>query len=153
MSVYKITCETGKVYYGSTNNDIDTRTNKGWYHCACKDFINPKVEVIEKVEDTTQLYERELHYIRNYECVNVSGKGFDRKKWNAENKEKREQYRLKSEMNCQVWVKFNCDVCGRETNKKHYARHCKSKYHLSKGTTPLMGLKDPITTDSGNSNS
>ena len=148
MSVYKITCETGKVYYGSTNNDIDVRKNKGWYHCACRDFINPKVEVIEQVEDPTKLYERELHYIRNYECVNVSGKGFDRNKWNTDNKELLKQYRIKSEMKTQLWVKFNCDVCGRETNKKHYKRHCESKYHISKGTTPLMGLKDP-TKDTG----
>ena len=50
MSVYKKTCETGKVYYGSTGNDISVRENKGHYHCSCRDFINPKMEVLEYIK-------------------------------------------------------------------------------------------------------
>ena len=66
MSVYKKTCESGKVYYGSTGNDINVRKSKGHYHCACKDFINPKMEIIEYIDDPVLRYERELYYINDY---------------------------------------------------------------------------------------
>ncbi len=73
MSVYKLTCaETGKIYYGSTGNDIKKRENKGWYKCSCKDFINPKLEVLEHVEDETERLIRENYYIENFDCVNVN---------------------------------------------------------------------------------
>ena len=65
--VYKLTCETGNVYYGSTKHNIEYRKDKGWYHCACKDFINPKIEVVEECEN---YLEREDYYINNYECIN-----------------------------------------------------------------------------------
>jgi len=139
MSVYKLTCETGKVYYGSTNNDLETRKNKGWYHCACKDFINPKMELIENVDDESKLYERELYYIKNFECVNISGKGIDMKEYYAKNKQIMKQNRIRSEIKCKYWDKFECEICGRMTNKKHYKRHCKSEFHMSKGKTPLKG--------------
>ena len=150
MSVYKITCESGKVYYGSTNNDIETRKSKGWYNCACKDFINPKIELIESVDDESKLYERELYYIRNFECINISGKGFNRNDWYVKNKERVTEYRKKSEDKRKVWDKFECEICGRMTNKKHYARHCKSEFHISKGKTPLKGPNQPTDTSQTN---
>ncbi len=131
MAVYKKTCETGRVYYGSTKNDIDVRLNKGHYKTTCEDFINPKTEILEYIEDDIERYERELYYITNYECVNIKGKGrtHTNKEYYELNKERINESRLKSEEKNKVWIKFNCDICGRETNKKHYKRHCKSVYH------------------------
>ena len=71
MSVYKKTCETGKVYFGSTGNDIQIREKKGHYNCSCKDFINPVMEVLEYIDDPKLRYERELYYINTFDCVNV----------------------------------------------------------------------------------
>jgi len=49
MFIYKLTCsETNKVYYGATKNTPKYRKARGHYKCACKDFINPKIETIEK---------------------------------------------------------------------------------------------------------
>ena len=129
MSVYKKTCESGKVYYGSTKNDIEVRLNKGHYKTTCKDFINPKTEILEYIEDDTERYERELFYIKNFECVNKKGKGFNHEEWRKNNRDKIKNNRIKSEQKNEVWVKIKCDICGRETNKKHYKRHCKSAYH------------------------
>ena len=72
MSVYKLTCETGKVYYGSTSKTLKHRKSKGWYKCACKDFINPKMELVETVEDLSLLEIVEDKYIRENECVNIN---------------------------------------------------------------------------------
>jgi len=71
MSVYKLTCnETGKVYYGSTKNTFGRRKSNGWKECSCKDFVNPTIEIVEKVDDLDNLLEREDYYIRNFECIN-----------------------------------------------------------------------------------
>ena len=71
MSVYKLTCsKTNEIYYGSTKMTLEERKSKGWYKCSCKDFINPKMECIEKVENLDELEIRENHYIMNNECVN-----------------------------------------------------------------------------------
>ena len=60
--VYKITCETGLVYYGSSKNTIQRRQQQGWYNCACKDFKIKKIEVLEECDNYK---EREDFYIRN----------------------------------------------------------------------------------------
>ena len=143
MSVYKKTCETGLVYYGSTKNELSVRENKGHYRCACKDFINPTMEVLEYIEDAELRYQRELYYIRNFPCVNISGKGYDKKteskKYRDANPDKMKATAKRSEEKCEIWLKFNCPNCGRETNKKHLKRHQKSSYCISQGTTALKG--------------
>ena len=71
MSVYKLTCsETGKVYYGSTKRTLEVRKSWGWKRCSCKDFVNPTMELVEKVDNLDNLRQREDYYIRNFECVN-----------------------------------------------------------------------------------
>ena len=45
-------------------------------------------------------------------------------------KERKRILQKRSQIKCQVWQKFQCE-CGRMTNKKHYARHCKSTYHIN----------------------
>ena len=128
MAVYKKTCETGLIYYGSTKNEISIREQKGHYKCACKDFINPKMEVIEYIDDPKLRYEKELYYIRNFPCVNINGKGEElHREWRKNNKERIKENRLRSEAKCKIWEKFPCDICGKLTNKKHIKRHQQSQ--------------------------
>ncbi len=76
MFVYKLVCsETNKVYYGATSNTIQHRKEKGHHRCSCKDFINPTISIVEKCNSIEEMYERELYYIKNFECVNRNGKG------------------------------------------------------------------------------
>ena len=91
MSVYKLTCETGKVYYGSTSKTLKHRKSKGWYKCACKDFINPKMELVETVEDLSLLEIVEDKYIRENECVNKNRARVTTEDKYLKNKEWREQ--------------------------------------------------------------
>lgn len=74
--IYKLTCsETGKVYFGSTTQQIGERKRFHNFHknCACKDFINPMIEIVEKVKCETKedLFWRERYYIENNRCVNT----------------------------------------------------------------------------------
>ena len=128
MFVYKLTCETGKIYYGATKNDAYYRRSKGHYNCSCKDFKNPTIEIVEQVENEIKLYEREKYYIQNYECINKRDSIIDKKermkflkkRWDNNNKEKIKQYTKKG------LVKINCNLCGKETSKKHLKRHQQS---------------------------
>ena len=109
MSVYKLTCaETGKVYFGSTGHDINHRRSKGWYHCTCKDFINPKMEVLEHIEDTTERLNKELEYIQNNDCVNKSGKGLDK---SPEAKARKKEADTLYAKRIIEEKKFYCDLC------------------------------------------
>jgi hypothetical protein len=69
--VYKLTCElTNRVYYGSTKNSLNHRASKGWYKCTCKDFVNPKKEVVYFGKDKEDVMRMENYYICNFDCVN-----------------------------------------------------------------------------------
>ena len=128
MFVYKLTCETGKVYYGATKNTVEYRKSKGHHHCTCKDFINPKIEIVEKVDNIENLFIREKWYIQNNDCVNSNGKIVDKneyyknyqKKWRAENPEKNKAKNAKS------LIAIKCNLCDALTSKKHIKRHQKS---------------------------
>ena len=106
--------------------------------------MNPVMEVIEYIADPKLRYERELYYINNFPCVNISGKGFDLKKWRDANPDRIKANIKRSEQKCEVWVKFKCPNCGRLTNKKHLARHQKSTFCINKGTTALKGPSPKI---------
>ena len=128
MSVYKLTCETGIVYYGSTKMTLKERKNKGWYKCACKDFINPVMELLEVVEDLSLLEMREDEYIVNNECINKQRAYTtqqDKKKldtiWRKKNRNK---INLQSKNNRQSIInekKHHCFICNIsfQTEKKH----------------------------------
>lgn len=125
MFIYKLTCETGKVYYGATKNQPKYRRGKGHYHCSCKDFINPKIEIIEKCETIEDLFIREKWYIQNNECVNINGSIKDLKEYY---KLKTREYRKNNpqkvkETNAKYLEKIECNICGKETSKKHIKRH------------------------------
>ena len=75
MSIYKLVCSaTNNIYYGKTKNSIETRLSKGHYNCTSSDFVNPTIHLVEKCE-IKNMADRELYYINNFPCVNISGKG------------------------------------------------------------------------------
>ena len=56
INIYKITCETGLIYIGSTTRPLKERLRKHKKDiCRCKDFINPKIELIENVEEKERI--------------------------------------------------------------------------------------------------
>ena len=125
MSVYKLTCSTtNKVYYGSTKNDIVFRRSKGHYNCACGDFVNPKLELVELVIDLTKLYERELYYIKNFDCVNINGKG-KKQLTKEEEEEKRKRKKEKD-------IIFRKKII---ESKKHYCELCEIAFQSPKKLT------------------
>ena len=73
--IYKITCETGKIYIGSTVKKLNQRLcehkNKS-NNCVTKHFINPKIELIELYPCKTknELLWRERAWFDTTPCVN-----------------------------------------------------------------------------------
>tara|TARA_R110000803_G_C11819327_1_gene301733 strand:+ start:110 stop:604 length:495 start_codon:yes stop_codon:yes gene_type:complete len=131
--VYKLTCETGLVYYGSTKHNLEYRKDKGWYKCSCKDFINKKMEVIEECENYK---EREDFYIRNNECVNKNNvirteeddkKMFEKRKEQKKIDDKVYQQKVYDEK------RFYCDLCNVIcSNKYHFNKHNEGYRHKLK---------------------
>ena len=119
MSVYKLTCsETNKIYYGSTKMTLEQRKSKGWYKCACKDFVNPKMECMETVDNLDELETRENDYILNNECVNKNlaySNQLTRKirhdKWRAANKEKLNEKMKKYRAKVVEEKRYECKLC------------------------------------------
>tara|TARA_R110000787_G_scaffold91871_1_gene193516 strand:+ start:341 stop:832 length:492 start_codon:yes stop_codon:yes gene_type:complete len=109
MSIYKLICsDTNKIYYGQTKNTLDHRLSKGHYNCACQDFVNPTIHLVENCEEK-DLLDRELYYINHFECINISGKGNE--------KPNRERYKKKKAKQM-LWLKkvkqeqkFHCSLC------------------------------------------
>tara|TARA_R110000803_G_C11773883_1_gene295662 strand:+ start:40 stop:483 length:444 start_codon:yes stop_codon:yes gene_type:complete len=74
-SVYKITNEDGREYYGSTIVSLKQRLSchkAPSNHCATNTFNKDTmvIELVEEVEDIEQLKVREKFYIQNRPCVN-----------------------------------------------------------------------------------
>ncbi len=116
MSVYKITCETGKIYYGSTSNTIKRRTEQGWYGCACKDFINPTIEELHIIEDKAERLLKEDYYINNFECVNFNRAiGLTQKEYNKleyiKNGEKKKEVNKEYRKKIVEDKRYYCSLC------------------------------------------
>ena len=74
--IYKVTCESGLVYIGSTTQTLKERLRqhkKSANECSCNKFINPVIELIEDIKCDTkkELLTRERYYIETLDCVNV----------------------------------------------------------------------------------
>ena len=132
--VYKLTCEeTNNVYYGSTKHDIHYRKAKGWYHCACNEFVNPKIEVVEECDNYR---EKEDFYIRNFECINkqvVIQTEEDVKNQKEKNKDKKKiadkNYREKILQE----KRFYCELCDVNCScKSHLKKHNEGYRHKLK---------------------
>jgi len=128
MFVYKLVCETGKVYYGATKHSIKHRKSKGHHYCSCGDFINPTIEIVEKVNNIEELYKRELYYIKNFECVNKSGKGMSNI-----TKENKKKSKIKYIEKIIKEKKFYCNLCDLSFQSlKKLNRHCEGNRHKLK---------------------
>jgi len=139
--IYKLTCESGKTYYGSTIQTFKERLHGHKYsgkNNTCKNFINPKMELLEtcKIEDRFII---ERKYINNNECINKINpiRTEDEKKeqrrkasknWILKNKEK-EKERLKNIDQSKYRYKMTCE-CGCIISSSCIARHKKSQKHL-----------------------
>ena len=143
MSIYKKTCsETNKVYYGSTSNNLSIRKSKGHYHCACKDFINPIMEIIEDVSHMTkdERLLRENYYILNFECVNINvaiqteeNKKNKDKKWREENKDKLKLNKIKYSNKIKEEGNYHCAMCDfTYQSQKKLERHIDGYRHQLK---------------------
>jgi len=131
MSVYKLTCsESKKVYYGATKNPIEFRRAKGHNRCSCQSFVNPKLELVEIVEDINKLYERETYYIQNFECINRNQKGF---KPNEEQLKKYKEKRIEYSKKIKEEKKYHCSLCNLSFHSpKKLTRHNEGYRHKLK---------------------
>ena len=150
INIYKLTCETDKTYYGSTSRNLNIRLkeHKRQKRNTCKNFINPKIELLETCEKEQQK-QRESYYIRNFDCVNKkiddrTKKEYqkdnkkkqkeDAKKWYEKNREKKLKYKKeyyennKEEINEKNREKTTCE-CGVIITKYGLSRHKKSNKH------------------------
>lgn len=142
MIVYKLTCKTGRIYYGSSTLTLKERAYKGWYKCKCKDFDIEKMEVVEEVEGNNKqlLLERESYYIENFECVNYqTAKATTehstklRKIWYEKNKDKCLANSFKSKKKIKEEKRHHCSLCNLTfySNKK-LLRHTNGSRHKLK---------------------
>ena len=73
--VYKLTCESGAVYIGSTARTLEQRLKEHKCKnnvCSSKDFINPKIELLEEIETENRedVLFKEREYMEKIKCVN-----------------------------------------------------------------------------------
>jgi len=159
--IYRVVCsETDRQYIGSTCSTLVKRLynhkhkNKNGNGCMTKDFIEPKIFLIEDYpcERKEQLLMRERFYMESMECVNMirpivtkEEKLQDHKNYNKKNKEiinqkGRDEYQkniekelIRSKKNREKFYekrtqKFECD-CGGTYSYTGKSRHIKTKKH------------------------
>tara|TARA_R110002153_G_scaffold48412_1_gene136534 strand:+ start:68 stop:499 length:432 start_codon:yes stop_codon:yes gene_type:complete len=137
ISIYKITCETGKIYYGSTKRTLKQRL---YNHimvkdCTSRDFINPKIELLETCKKENQK-EREGYYIKNFECVNIRTPGRTKKEYEKIYKQTRK-------------IPIKC-YCGSQYTPDNKNVHFRTKNHraydfLSYIDSSLGNLKNELS--------
>lgn len=158
--IYKIiSVNTDKVYIGSsaqkylskrmgTHNEKYTKYKNGTYHYVSSfDIIEKgqaKIVLLESFpcNSVDELRAREQYWIENTpNCVNKfkayrteeEAKEYDRecaRKSRLKYKDDKEYHdNIRTKRREQIILCPNCNI---ETNKDHYARHCRSKAHLSK---------------------
>jgi len=151
--VYKIWSRMGdKVYYGSTSTKRNPKQRyhqhvaeykRGYLRCSSKQLFdeygveNCLFDVIENVEDPSQVRRRERFYIENNDCVNKCRPNpTDDEKKQIKNeytknhkKEKKDydaSYRMKDE---ERYIKIEC-YCGGSYVSRHRSTHEKTKKHI-----------------------
>ena len=131
MPIYRLICsETGDIYYGATKHTIEHRRSKGHYHCSCKNFVNPKLELVEDC-DIDILYEREKYYIKNFPCVNRYQKGYT--PLTEEKKEKRKQQSIECRKRIVEEKRHFCSLCDMAfQSPKKLVRHIEGYRHKLK---------------------
>jgi len=125
--IYRIICEeTGRQYIGSTCSTLVKRLSghKRSKRCACKDFINPKIILIEDYpcERKEQLLMRERYHMENMDCINIRRSiiSKEERKINDQNKYIRRKEFLMEKVNCK---------CGLTYTRQHKHRHERTASH------------------------
>ena len=136
--IYKIVDDNDKIYYGSTIQKYlcnRLAQHKNMKKCMTKDFINPKIYLVEEREftDKKEMLLLEAVYIKSNECINKVVPLRTRKEWRnlPEQKQKTKEYNKKyTEINREKdKTKFTC-VCGSITRLRDKSKHIKTKKHL-----------------------
>ena len=131
--IYKLICETGKVYIGSTIKEINIRLSihkNKFNKCVTKDFINPKIELLELFPCNTrdELLWKEREWFEKTDCINLNRPIVSK-----------EEKRLKKNFNSikyqnlnrsKINEKFTCE-CGKNYTYANKSRHNKSKKHVA----------------------
>ena len=129
--IYKMTCESGLVYIGSTVSSLNLRFSQHTTpknDCETKHFINPKIELIENFpcETKQELLWREREWFEKTDCVNKLRPITTSEENRKLRRETGNKYREKNREI--INEKFNCDCSGRFT-RANKARHLKTKLH------------------------
>ena len=140
-SVYKITNEDGREYYGSTKGTLKERfiihktpTNS----CATNTFNYDTmvIELVEEVEDINDLKVREKFYIQNRACVNKQVPFATRQEKLDQHKARSSKYYYANKAKCYAAAKKTNDrvypcPCGSVIRFGEKTRHHKSKKHIN----------------------
>lgn len=128
--IYRIVCEeTQRVYIGSTCSTLVKRLSNhknkiksGKNVCACKDFINPKIFLIQDYpcDRKEQLLMRERYHMENTDCVNLKRPIVSKEERQELKLEIDKLYRSKPEIK-QHYQNY------RNNNKEHIYNHNKKK--------------------------
>ena len=131
--IYKITCESGNVYYGSTINSLKKRfthhKNFNYNSTMTKNFINPTIELVEECNENERVI-RESYYIKNFNCVNKVIPSRSMNEWRNDTKELKKIYDQNYyKEHSKKKEKITCE-CGCIITRNSLMRHRKSKKHL-----------------------
>ena len=153
--IYRLVCDTGKEYIGSTICSLDKRLRE--HKCLSNDttskyLINPRMELIKNFpcENRKELEHEETKYIKaSNNCINTKIPHRTKQEYHNDNREKiyeqRKQYRLehkqrlkeekkqyylknKDKINEKKNEKFNCECGGKYTHTSK-SQHIKTKKH------------------------
>ena len=136
--IYKIVDDNNKTYYGSTIQKYlcnRLAQHKCMKKYMTKDFINPKIYLVEEKEftDKKEMLLLEADYIKSNECINKVVPLRTRKEWRnlPEQKEKTKVYNKNyNELNCEKdKIKFTC-ICGSISRLRDKSKHDKTKKHI-----------------------
>jgi predicted GIY-YIG superfamily endonuclease len=119
-SIYKLTCETGRVYVGITTGYLSKRLWKHKYDPSngtmSKDFINPTIELLEELEtdDKEEKKIKERFWMEQFDnCVNKRKEYLTPEEKKERKREIDRRYRLKNKEKI------------KESNKKWYEKKLK----------------------------
>ena len=135
--IYRIVCsKTNKQYIGSTCSTLTKRLhqhnkkNEAGFGCSCKDFINPKIFLVEDFpcERKEQLLMRERFWMENTDCVNINRPIVTREEHIRENKERYISNR--EDILAFKNRKLMCE-CGHELMYQNLSRHRRTPRHIS----------------------
>ena len=138
--IYKVTCESGLVYIGSTVRSLKRRFtchNTLSNNCETRDFINPKIELLEDYpcETKDELLWKEREWIDKTDCVNKYRPIITREEYRQQQNKSNKKYREENRDTRNE--KFNCE-CGGKFTYQNKARHLKSKKHIKFISTSLV---------------